>query len=131
IRWVAGAHLSAPIERKPNVIQLLPVARYIGGCRDCRVLAGLDGILLCWETERIISHGVKYIISLQPFISCEYIRGDVSQWVAHMQAGARWIRKHIQHIIFWLFRRITYTECLIVRPKFLPLFLDRTMMIIH
>src|SRR5690606_29762568 len=73
IRGYTRTHFAAPIERESEVVQLLAVAFDIGLRRDCRVLAGLDGILLCGQTERIVSHGMQYVISFQALITSEDI----------------------------------------------------------
>ena len=66
--------------------------------------AGLHGVLLGWQTKRIPTHGVKNIEALHALGARGNVGADVSNWMPDVQARARRIGKHIEHIKFWFGR---------------------------
>ena len=66
------------------------------------MLSGLDGILLCRESESVVTHRVKDIESLETLVACIYVAGDVTERMTYVKTCAGRIRKHIQNIIFRL-----------------------------
>ena len=73
VRGVAGAHLSGPIVAKPELLQLLAVSVDVLLRGDCRVLAGLDGVLLSREAKTVVPHRVQDVESLVPLVTCEHV----------------------------------------------------------
>ena len=65
---IAGAHLARPVEGKTDFIQLFAITAYIifGGYGG--MLSGLDSILLCRESECIVSHRVENIKAIEALI---------------------------------------------------------------
>src|SRR5262245_28193936 len=53
---VGGVHLALPVVRKPDALELLLEAGHILRGRHRRMLAGLDGVLLCRQAERVPAH---------------------------------------------------------------------------
>ena len=61
--WFTSSYFTAPIVAETDFVQLLTITRnvFLGG--NCRMLTGLNGVLLCRQTVGIITHWVKYIES--------------------------------------------------------------------
>ena len=101
---IAGAEFTVPVEGEANPVQLLPVTGHIlvGGL--FRMLAGLDGILLCRKAEGVVSHRMKDVEALQALVAGIDVAGDVSQRMSYMQARTAGVREHVQHIVFGFVR---------------------------
>ena len=92
--------------------------------------AGLHRVLFCGQTKRVPPHWVQDIKSLHALGARGNVRADISNWMPHMQASARWIWKHVKHIKFW-FRCVKARVARIARdertarlPPCLPLALN-------
>ena len=81
-----GAHLTIPVEREANLVQLLAIAVDILESGLLRMLTGLDSVLLSRESVSVISHRVEHVEALQALVSGIYITGDIAEWVAHMES---------------------------------------------
>ena len=75
----------------------------LGG--DARVLASGDGVLLGGQTEGVVAHRVQDVPASHPGETGDDVGGDVAQRVAHVQALAGGVGKHVQQ-----------EELLLVRP---------------
>ena len=64
--------------------------------------AGLDRVVLCRKAERIPSHRMDQIISLEHLVTAPHIRDYIASPVSHMQSVAGRIREHIQTVVFRL-----------------------------
>ena len=97
---IAGAHFAIPVERKADLVELLAVTGdvVIGG--DGRMLSRLDGILLGRQPEGVVTHRMQHVEAALALVTGEDVRGDVSQRMADVQAGARRIGKHVEHVVF-------------------------------
>ena len=75
---------------------------------DRRMLTGFDRVLLRGQTERVPAHWVQDVEAAHAFIA----RDDVSRRVAfrmpNVQPRPARVRKHIEHIEFWLRRIETF-----------------------
>ena len=91
----AGAHLAVPVEGETYLVELFAVAVDILEGGLLRMLTGLYGILLCGQTVGIVAHRIEHIETLLPFIASVDVACDVSQRMAHVQAGATGVGKHI------------------------------------
>src|SRR5687767_8990972 len=96
----------------------------------------LYSILLGRQTKCIITHRVQYIKTFQSFEPCINIRCDITQGMSHMQSRAAWIRKHIQHIIFWFWWPLTrlsvgYFIYIIRLPPLLPFLFNISELVFH
>ena len=81
---VACTDFTIPVERETYLVQLLAVAVDIINGSDCRMLSGLDSILLSGQAVSVISHRIEYIEALQSFVTGVNIRSDVSQRVSNV-----------------------------------------------
>ena len=128
---VAGAHLAVPVEREAYLVQLLAVVVdvLLGG--NGRVLSRLDGVLLGRQAVGIVAHGVEHIESLLAFVACIDVACDVSERVAHMQAGAGGVGKHIEHIELGPFRVFRHLVGLLVYPSLLPFLFNFSEIVFH
>jgi hypothetical protein len=84
------------------------------------MLAGLDRILFSREAESIITHRVEHIESVKPLVPGIDVRGDIPEWMAYMQPGARWVGKHVEDIIFRFGRINVHFESPVFLPVRLP-----------
>src|SRR5688572_26411172 len=96
--------------------------RFVGSF--CGMNAGLNGELFSRKSKCIPTHRMKNVKSARAFIARDNICGSVRGNVSDMQARARWIRKHIHRIIFWLRGSLLSSESLLLLPSLLPFFLD-------
>ena len=64
---------------------------------DRRVRAGLDGVLLRRQAERIIAQGVQHVFAEHAVEPGECVGGNVSERVAHVQAGTGREWEHVLH----------------------------------
>ena len=128
---VAGTHLTVPIERKPDSVELLAVTCqvYLGGYG--RMSTGLYGILLGRQPISIVAHRVQNVKTFQSFIPRKYIRCNIAKRMSDMQSGSRRIWEHIENIIFRFPFNYFCFEHFFRSPLFLPFFLYFTKIIFH
>src|SRR5450631_1639712 len=119
-----GIHLPAPVEGKPDPVQLFTEIADILFCADSRVDAAFYSILFSRQTKSIISHRMQYVKAFEPLITREYIAGDITQRMAHMQARTTRIREHIQYMTLWFCAFVADLICMIRLPSFLPFSFD-------
>ena len=94
------------------------------------MLTGFDRVLLCGQTKGVPAHGMQDVETAQAFIA----RYDVSRRVAfrmtNVQPRPARVRKHIEHVEFWLRRietllaRVQRVKKLALLPNGLPFRLD-------
>ncbi|OPZ01975.1 MAG: hypothetical protein BWZ11_01279 [Bacteroidetes bacterium ADurb.BinA395] len=128
---IAGSDFSIPIVTESDFIKLLAVASYVVFGRNGRMLACLNGILFCRQSESIKAHWMEYIKTFQSFVTAVNIRCNVTERMADMQPCSRRIGKHIQYIIFgfaWVFNGFIN---LIVFPICLPFSLYFSEIVLH
>ncbi len=131
ILWVASLHLAVPVEREANLVELLAiVVDVLVGC-DGRMLPSLYGILLGGQTISVVAHGVEHVESLEALVARVDVGGYIAKGMPHVQSCARWVRKHVEHIIFWFFRVFRHLVGLIIDPLFLPFLLNLPEIVIH
>ena len=131
IGGVASAHLAIPVEREPDLVELLAVAGdvLLGG--HGRVLAGLDGVLLGGQAESVVAHRVQDVEPFLAFVARVDVRGDIAQRVTHVQAGARRVGEHVEHVEFGPRRVGLDLVGFIFLPAALPLGLDLLEIVLH
>ncbi len=128
---VAGAHLAVPVEGETNLVELLAVAVDVGNGSDLWVLTSLDGILLCWQTIGVISHGVQHVISVESLVAGIDVAGDIAQRMAHVQTSSRWIGEHVEHVEFLLVFILRHLVGLVLYPHLVPFLLDFSEVVFH
>jgi hypothetical protein len=120
---ITGDHFTAPIIGEADLIHLLGEIPDILFRRPGRMDPMLDSVLLRRQSERVESHGVKDIVTLQSLEARYNVGGDISKRVADVQTRTRGVRKHVEYVIFWFSRRKDFVN-LAFRPLLSPLFLD-------
>ncbi len=65
----------------------------VGG--DGGVGAGLDGILLGRQAERVEAHRVQHVVAGHPLVAGEHVGADVAERMADVQTDARRVREHV------------------------------------
>ncbi len=63
---------------------------------DPRVDAGVDGVLLCRQAERVVAQGVQDVEALHAFVPTEDVGTDVAQRMADVQALAGRVGEHVE-----------------------------------
>jgi hypothetical protein len=145
---VGRGEFARPVVAEAEAFDLL---REIGDVRLgglARMLAGLDGILLRRQAERVPAHRMQHVQTLGAFVARENIRGGVTLRMADVQARAGRIRKHVENVKFGRqlrgghlagklvapgkrvpvrkdFARIKRAKGLLFVPKLLPFGLDQ------
>ena len=128
---VAGAHLAAPVEAEPYLVELLAVAVDVFHRGHLGVLPRLYGILLGRQPVGIIAHGVKHVVALQSLVAGIDVAGYIAQRVAHMQAGPAGVGKHVEHVVFGFALIDVHLIGVVVAPVLLPLLFDCVKIVIH
>src|SRR5215470_1226014 len=85
------------------------------------MLTGFDRVLLCGQTKGVPAHGMQYVETAHAFIARYDVSGCVTFRMTNVQPRAARVRKHIEHIEFWL-RRIETLVARVKRMKKLALF---------
>ena len=81
------------------------------------MLSCLDGILLCRQSECVISHRMKHIEAAQTLVTAIDVARDISERMADMKSGSRRIREHVKHIVFRLGTVYLCLECMVGSPE--------------
>ena len=117
------------------------LAAHVGNVRlsgRARVGAGLDGVLLCRQTKRVITQCVQHVLAQHAVVARVHIRGDVTQRVADVQPRTRRVGEHVLNVEFVLGQldlvlrrlrskitnRVRCVKRVVVTPVRLPLLLD-------
>ena len=90
-----------------------------------------DSIVFGGQAKRIPTHGIKNIITLKPFLSCNNIKSSVRPWMAYMKALPAWIRKFNKAIKFRQRIIILSGKGILRIPYILPFFFNLFKIIIH
>ena len=96
-RDVGGGHRAAGIVPEPEAVQLAPVVGDVRLGRDAGVLAGLHGVLLRGQTERVVAHGVQHVVAGHAQVARVDVGTDEAERVPNMQPVAARIGKHVEH----------------------------------
>ena len=128
---VGGIDFPIPIIRESQHVNLSAEILYIIFCCNRWMCTGFDGILFCGQTKSIPPHWMQNIVAFMAFISCNNIRGNITQWMPYVETGSGWVGKHIQDIILRLFGMIISAKYFIILPIILPLFLYLFMIVCH
>jgi hypothetical protein len=95
------------------------------------VLAGLYGVLLGGQAEGVVSHRVQDVEAFLAFVARVDVRGDIAQRMAYVQAGARRVGEHVEHVEFGPRRVGLDLVGFIFLPAALPLGLDLLEIVLH
>ena len=82
---------------EPQPAQLAAEVDDIGLGADARMRAGLNGVLLGWQAERVEAQRVQHIAARHPEVPGVDVGGDIAERVPDVQALARGIREHVLH----------------------------------
>ena len=128
---IARAHLAVPVEREADLVELLAVAGDVALGRHGRVLSRLDGVLLGRKTERVVTHRVQDVESLEAFVARIDVQGDVAQRMPDVQARSRRIGKHVEDVEFGP-RGVRFDAVgLVLSPALLPPGFDLLEIVLH
>ena len=74
---------------------------------------------------------MKHVVAAQALKARVDIGGNVSQWMAHMQAGTRWVGEHIENVELGSTTIYLNVKSLVLAPVALPLLLNFRKIVIH
>ena len=131
VTWVAGTHLTVPVERESYLVELFAIVIYVVCCSLLRMLSGLYGILLGWKSVGIISHRVQNVEPSQPLVPRINVGSYVSERMSYVQSGAGRVGEHVEDIVFLLRLVLCYLVGLVVNPGFLPFLFNFSEIVIH
>ena len=103
-------------ERRELMLEVLDVALRL----DARMRTGLDGVLLGGQAEGVPSHRMQHIEAAHALVAREHVRRDVALGVSDVEAGARGVGEHVQHVELGLGRIEHGLEDLMLVPIGLP-----------
>src|SRR5215831_17932004 len=83
-----------------------------------------NGIVFCRRAERVPTHRMEHIETLEPLVPRPAIRQDITAPVSYGQSGTRRVRKHIETIIFRAWIIVLRLVKMVRSPVFAPLRLD-------
>ena len=96
--WVGRVDLPAPVVVEPQAVELplevLDVTRRV----HARVLAGLDGVLLGRQAERVPAHRVQHVVAAHPPEARDDVRRGVALGMPDVQAAAARVGEHVEHV---------------------------------
>ena len=121
---IAGAHLTAPVEAKSDIVQLFPITGDVLLRGYSGVGTSLNGVLLGRKPKRIVSHGVQDIEAAQPLVARQYVAGDVAQWMPNVKPGPGRVGEHIEDIVLGFVVLNTNLVNLVFLPPAAPFRLD-------
>ena len=128
---IASAHFTVPVVAETNLFELFAIARNILHGGHFRVLTSLDSVLLCWQSIRVVTHRMEHVETVQSFIARKNVAGNVTQWVTYVQTCSRWIREHVEHIVFGLAGVYFTLVDVLVAPVLLPFLFNFAKIIFH
>jgi hypothetical protein len=99
---IGGGDFAVPIVGEAERFELAAEVLDVGGGGDRRVLAGLDGVLLGGQAERVVAHRVEHVVAGHALVAADDVGGGVTFRVADVQAGAARVGKHVEHVVFRL-----------------------------
>ena len=100
IAGVRRVHLALPVVAEADGLELLLEIRDIRLGRRARVLAGLDGVLLGGQAERVPAHRVQHVEAAHFFVAPDDVRRRVALGMADVQPRAARVGEHVEHVVF-------------------------------
>ena len=129
-RFIGGAHAAARVVAEAKSSKLTTHVCDVRLGVDSWMNARDDGVLLGWQTKTVVAKCVQHVQPRHALVAGKNVGSDVTQWVTYVQAGARWVRKHVEHEEFfapcnslWLGKRPRWVggfERALVFPMVLP-----------
>ena len=132
--WFTCRNAAVPVVGKTEGLDLACEVFDVCVSCDWRMCTSLDGVVFCRKTESIVSHWMKNIEAVHSKVAAVNVCSSVSFRMTYMKTGTARIRKHIQHIAAFFFRKgfiFRYAESLVFVPIFLPLRLNILKRISH
>ncbi len=123
-RDVGGRDRPARVVRQPQLAQLGAVALDVLLGRRPRVRAGLHGVLLGGQPERVEAHRVQHVVAGHPQVAAQHVGADEAQRVPDVQPGAGRVREHVHQVELRLLRAgltgVRRVERALALPDVLP-----------
>ena len=121
---IGGVDFTLPIIGETDPLQLRFEFGNVLAGGDSGMLAALDRVLFCRQAKGVPAHRMENIEPAHPFVTRDNVGGRITFRMSHVQTGAAWIRKHVEHVEF-RFGRVEILRARIRRVKNLALVPDR------
>ena len=122
---VGGVDLARPVVGEAQRLELAPVDVDVAPGGLARVGAGLDGVLLGGQPEGVPAHRVQHVDAAHPLVAGDGVGADVALRVADVEARARRVGEHVEHVELGPARIELGAKGSPLRPVALPARLDR------
>mmetsp|Transcript_16194 Transcript_16194/g.38513 ORF Transcript_16194/g.38513 Transcript_16194/m.38513 type:complete len:277 (-) Transcript_16194:215-1045(-) len=127
---VGRRQLALPVVREAERLELsLEVSDVLLG-RLFGVRPRVDRVLLGRKAEGVPAHGMQHVEVLHPPVPSHDVRSGVAFRVTHVQARARRVREHVQHVLLLLALAPARGEGVLRLPVLLPLGLHRRVVVL-
>ena len=100
IAGIGRVHLALPVVAEADALELLLEIGDVRLGRRARVLAGLDGVLLRRQAERVPAHRVQHIEAAHFLVAPDDVRRRVALGMADVQPRAARVGEHVEHVVF-------------------------------
>eukprot|EP00965_Chrysotila_dentata_P188538 6172801-Pleurochrysis_carterae.AAC.3 len=117
---VGGGQLALPVVREAEGLELTLEIGNVRFGRVSRVRACGHRVLLGGQAKGVPPHRVQHVVVAHPPVARHDVRCGVTFWVADMQARARRVREHVQHILLLLPGAAACGEGALILPELLP-----------
>src|SRR4030095_13421992 len=97
---IGRVDFARPVVHSADLLKLALEIFDVSLCADGRMNAFLNRIIFGWRAERVPTHRMEYIETLEPFVSGPAVRQDITAPMPYMQSRPRRVRKHIEAVIF-------------------------------
>ena len=98
---VGGGEAAAGVVTEPQPAELAAEVDDVGLGAGARMGAGLHGVLLGGQPERVEAQRVQHVAAVHPEVAGVDVGGDVAQRVPDVQSLARRVREHVldEHLV--------------------------------
>src|SRR5262249_45098589 len=121
---IGRVDFARPVVHSADLLKLALEIFDVSLCADGRMNAFLNRIIFGWRAERVPTHRMEHIETLEPLVPRPAIRQDITAPVSYVQSGTRRVRKHIETIIFRAWIIVLRLVNTLRSPVFAPLRLD-------
>ena len=122
---VAGGHFAIPVDREPELVQLLPHRSDVLVGPAAGIHTPFNGGVFGGQSEGIPAHRMQHLLAAQPLHPCHHIGDHVVAHMAHVQVprGVGEHRQRVKRLITVLQNRGVMQA--VVSPGLLPAGFDR------
>ena len=123
VLWLAARHLAVPVVAETECLELPLHGLDVGPRPVPRIALVLDRGVLGGQPERVPAHRMQDAEALHALVARQRVTDAVVSDMAHVE-DARWVGKHLQHVVLGLFEVGLGGVEVSLRPVRLPFRLD-------